>query len=121
MLSVESYRVAMGVHKKISCTRKLLVKIKKKLMRLLKFFLYSLIVIIVYVNLHCTSVMVRSFTSQGVEINPGPRQSAKKKVVQASRHQGHIIKYGRDSAGKQCTANAYFAIIFSSIKRVSLW
>ena len=42
-------------------------------------------------------------------------------VIQASHQQGDIIRYGRDSAGKQCTVNPYFAIIFSSIKKVSLW
>ena len=30
-----------------------------------------------------------------------------KKVVQASYHQGDIIRYARDSAGKQCMANVY--------------
>ena len=39
-----------------------------------------------------------------------------RKVVQASHHQGDIIRYGRDSAGKPCMANPYVAIIFSSIK-----
>ena len=35
----------------------------------------------------------------------------------ATHHQGHE-KYG-DSAGRQCTAMAYFSIIFSVIKRPS--
>ena len=64
--------------------------------------------------------MLRNLTSEGVENNPGPGPVAIRKVVQASHHQDDII-YGSSSAGKQCTANAYFAIIFSSIKRVGLW
>ena len=78
-------------------------------------------IIIVYLNLHYSTVILRNLISEdGVEINPGPRPFAIRKVAQASHHQGDI-RYGSDSAGKQCTTNAYFAIIFSSIKRVSLW
>ena len=89
-------------------------------MYFLKFFLCSAI-IIVYLNLHYSSVILRNLTSEGgVESNPGPWLFAIRKVVQASHHQGDI-RYRSDSAGKQCTANAYFAIIFWSIERISLW
>ena len=89
-------------------------------MCLLKTFLCNAI-IIVYLNLHYSSVILRNLTSEGgVESNPGPRPFAIRKVAQASHHQGDI-RYRSDSARKQCMANAYFAIIFSSIKRVNLW
>ena len=127
MLSVESYREVIGVlylrlgkHKHTkkriaqgSCLRK-----SKKLMYFLKFFSCSAI-IIVYLNLHYSSVILRNLTSEGgVESNPGPRPFAIRKAV---KHHQSDMRYGSDSAGKQCTANAHFAIIFSSIKRVSLW
>ena len=88
-------------------------------MYLLNFFLCSVIVIIVYLNLYYSSVVFRNLTSEGVNYNLGPGPFAIRKVVQALHHQGDIIKYVRDSGGKQRMANAYFAIIFSSIKRVS--
>ena len=89
-------------------------------MYFLKFFLCSAI-IIVYLNLHYSSVILRNLASEsGVESNPGPWPFAIRKAVQASHHQSDI-RYGSDSAVNQCTANAHFAIIFSSIKRVNLW
>lgn len=75
--------------------------------------------IIVYLNLYYSSVIFRNLTSEGVESNLGPGPFAIRKVVQTSHHQGDIIKYVSDSAGKQRMANAYFTIISSSIKRVS--
>ena len=75
--------------------------------------------IIVYLNLYYSSVIFRNLTSEGVESNLGPGPFAIRKVVQASHHQGDIIKYVRDSGGKQRMATAYFAIIYSSIKRVN--
>ena len=75
--------------------------------------------IIVYLNLYYSSVIFRNLTSEGVESNLGPGPFAIRKVVQASHHQGDIIKYVRDSGGKQRMANAYFAIIYLSIKRVN--
>ena len=75
--------------------------------------------IIVYLNLYYSSVIFRNLTSEGVESNLGPGPFAIRKVAQASHHQGDIIKYVRDSGGKQRMANAYFAIIYTSIKRVN--
>ena len=75
--------------------------------------------IIVYLNLYYSSVIFRNLTSEYVESNLGPGPFAIRKVVQAPHHQGDIIKYVRDSGGKQRMANAYFAIIYSSIKRVN--
>ena len=43
-----------------------------------------------------------------------------KKVVQASYHQGDIIRYERDSTGKQCMANVYLPWFLHQL-RVSLW
>ena len=72
-------------------------------------------------TVYYSSVIFRNLTSEGgVESNPGPRPFAIRKVVQTSHRQGDI-RYGSDSAGKQCTANAYFAIIFSSVERVIIW
>ena len=73
--------------------------------------------IIVNLNLHYSSVTFRNVIFEGVESKSGP--FAIRKVIQASDHQCDM-KYGNDSAGKQCTANAYFAIIFSSNERISL-
>ena len=56
----------------------------------LKTFLCNAI-IIVYLNLHYSSVILRNLTSEGgVESNPGPRPFAIRKVAQASHHQGDI-------------------------------
>ena len=72
-------------------------------------------------TVYYSSVIFRNLTSEGgVESNPGPRPFAIRKVAQASHHQGDII-YRSDSARKQCMANAYFAIIFSSVERVIIW
>ena len=85
----------------------------------LEVILCSAIIIIAYLNLHYSSVILINLTSEGVEINPGPRPFPIRSF--AWHHQGDNIRYGSDSAGKQCTPNAYFAITFSSIKRVSVW
>ena len=42
-----------------------------------------------------------------------------KKAVQGTFHLGDT-RFG-ETAGIRCTTNAYFAIIFSAIKKVSLW
>ena len=91
--------------------------------------------------MHFTVVNFLNLTLEGVESNPGPnrfsfstnysdsvgssafsaglRDFAIKKSVQASHHQGHL-KY-RESAGMQCTSNAYFSIAYSLIKKPSIW
>ena len=42
-----------------------------------------------------------------------------KKTVSGSHHQGNL-KYG-ETAGMQCTSNAFFTICFSVIKSISIW
>ena len=42
-----------------------------------------------------------------------------KKVVLGSYHQGNL-KYG-ETAGIQCTSNAFIAVCFSAVKNVSIW
>ena len=58
-----------------------------------------------------------------VESNPGPETSGRnyaiQKTVHGTHHQGSL-KYG-EYAGRQCTANAYFAIIYSAIKNIGIW
>ena len=74
-------------------------------------------------NLHYALVRVSKLTEEVIEINPGPENIswnyAIKKVVQASHHQGNS-EFG-ESAGMQCTSNAYFAIIFSAMKSIDIW
>ena len=70
-------------------------------------------------NLHCGSARKSKFTQEEIKSNPGRRNYAIKKAVQASHHQGHF-KYG-ESAGMQCTSNAYISIVFSIIKNINLW
>ena len=93
------------LHKEVACEN-------QKIDVLSKVFLCSAI-IIVYLNLHYNSVILRNLTSEsGVENNPGPQPFAIREAVQTSHRQGGI-RCGSNSAGKQCTANAYFTIIFS--------
>ena len=59
----------------------------------------------------------------GVESNPGPETSGRnyaiQKTIHGTHHQGSL-KYG-EYAGRQCTVNAYFAIIYSAIKNIGIW
>ena len=88
MLPVESCRAAIGVcyfrhgkhvhkRKKNNCTSKFLAKIKETNVSS-KLFLCSVIMIMVYLNLHDRSVMVRNLTSEGNGSNPGPSHFAVK-------------------------------------------
>jgi len=74
----------------------------------------------VFLNLHYSKVMAGNLTREGIESNPGPRNFAINKSVLASHHQGDA-RYPIESAGKQCTANAYVAIVLSVIKNVNIW
>ena len=56
--------------------------------------------------------------SVGGNSSAGLRNFAIKKSIQASHHQGHL-KY-RESAGIQCTSNAYFSIAYFAIKKLSI-
>ena len=66
-------------------------------------------------------VLVKNYSDSvsSSAISAGLRNFAIKKSVQASHHQGHL-KY-RESAGMQCTSNAYFSIAYSLIKKPSIW
>ena len=79
----------------------------------MKLLFFALIAFIIYLNLHDRLVKLFKLTVEG------PWVCNIKKVVQASCHQGHL-PHG-DSAGMQCTSNAYLAPIFSVIKNISLW
>ena len=48
-----------------------------------------------------------------------PESSYQEKAVQGTFHQENT-RFG-ETAGIKCTSNAYFAIIFSAMKKVSLW
>ena len=72
--------------------------------------------IIVYLNLYYSSVVFRNLTSEGVEYNLGPGPFARRKVVQALHHQGDIIKYVRDSGGKQRMANHILPLFSHQLK-----
>ena len=56
---------------------------------------------------------VRSNSSAGL------KDFAIKKLIEASHHLDHL-KY-RESARTQCTSNVYFSIVYSVIKRPSIW
>ena len=70
-------------------------------------------------NLHYGSARASKLTQEEIESNPGPRNYAIKKAAQALHHQGNF-KFG-ESAGKQCTSNAYISFILSVIKNINLW
>ena len=94
-------------------------------------------------NLHFAVVNFLNLTLEVVESNPGPgrfsfssdysdsvwsnssassaglRNFAIKKSIQAFHHQSHL-KY-IESAGMQCTSNAYLSIAYSVIKKPSIW
>ena len=70
-------------------------------------------------NLRYGSVRESKLTQERIESNPGPRNYAIKKAVQASHHQGNF-KCG-ESASMQCTSNAYISFAFSVIKNINLW
>ena len=131
MLSIEAYSAAIGAfYSKMNCPRKIKVVAGfdssnfKKLHKLICSTAYFLCPIVFYVtfllNLHYSLVKAGNLAREGVETNPGLRNFAINKVVQESHHQGDM-RYGEDSAGRQCTANAHFAIVFSAIKSVRLW
>ena len=40
--------------------------------------------------------------------------------IQGSFHQGNVEKFG-DTAGRQCTCMALFAITYASFKRLGIW
>lgn len=40
--------------------------------------------------------------------------------MQGSFHQGNIEKFG-DTAGRQCTCMALFAIAYASFKKLNIW
>ena len=95
---------------------------------------------IICLNLHFAVVNFLNLTLEGVESNPGPsrfilvqmiliqlrvivsvslKNFAIKKSIQATHYQGHL-NY-RESAGMQCTSNAYFSIAYYVTKKLSFW
>ena len=144
MLSLEAYRVAIGVfylrlkhrihirqcrernsRKSCSsscrsCSNVLPRNFIPSLWQIKIPFLICSATLVFFLNLHYSKVMAENLTQEGVESNPGPRNFAIKKSVQASHHQGDS-RYQIESAGKQCTANAYLAIVLSAIKNVNIW
>ena len=90
---------------------------------LLRLFVCIILLQTLQMNLHYALVRASKLTEECIKINPGPENSNKnceiKEVVQASHHQGNSM-YG-ESAGMQCTSNAYFAIIFSAIMSIDIW
>ena len=95
---------------------------------------------IICLNFHLAVVNFLILTLEGVESNPGPsrfsfslgysdsvrsnssaglKNFAIKKLTEVSHHQGYL-KY-RESARMQCTSSVYFSIVYSVIKRPSIW
>ena len=67
-------------------------------------------------------VRASKLTEECIKTNSGPHNSSRnyvfKKAVQASHNQ-YNSKYG-ESAGMQCSSNAYFAYFFP-IKSIDIW
>ena len=84
--------------------------------------MYIILLQTLQMNLDYALVITSKLTEEGIEINPGVENSnwnyAIKKLVQASHHEGNS-KF-EESAGMQCTNNAYFAVIFSTIKSIEI-
>ena len=75
-----------------------------------------------FVSLLIATYFLLKLIIEGIESNPRPSHGGAyeiKKAVQSTFHQGNT-QFG-ETAGIQCSSNAYFAIIFSAIKKVSLW
>ena len=73
-------------------------------------------------NQHYGLVKVAKIIEDGAGNNSGLETSRNytiQKVAQATHHQRNpkYVEY----AGKQCTANAYFAVIYSAIKNIGIW
>ena len=88
-----------------------------------KYFLRALgvviLVLIVTLNLNFSILkLLKLLTDGDVESNPGPTFKILK-VIQGSFHQGHP-KFGH-TAGIQCACNSFYALCWSTIKRVSVW
>ena len=86
--------------------------------------LFYVVILFHFSNLHIGDFNFAQLVAEGIESNPGPTTptgvaSNIKKYVFGSCHQGHA-KFG-DTAGIQCTSNAYLSICFSLIKKVSTW
>lgn len=86
--------------------------IKKSVFRII-------LVLFVILNLHFAILNFSKLILEGAESNPGPNAKVLRKTLLATCHQGY--KKYRDSVGRQCTAMAYFSIIFSVMKRLSHW
>ena len=125
MFWVESSRVAIEhlfldvgnmFNKKMSFTRKFLAKIKKIVVLFKVFFIecnhgHSVFRFTLHFS-HGSEVLLFKLLKVTQDL------SILQNVVQASHYQDHIVRYGRNSPGKQRTTNADFIIIFSSIKRL---
>ena len=75
-----------------------------------------------FVSLLIATYFLLKLIIEGIESNPGPSYSwayGIKKAVQGTFHQGNTPFV--ETTGIKCTSNAYFAIIFSALKKVSLW
>ena len=73
---------------------------------------------IMYCNINLAFLKLLKLCGGDIESNPGPTYSISK-VVEASHHQGDK-RYG-NTAGNQCASNALFSIVYSFLRKVSLW
>ena len=136
MHSIECYRLAIGIfYLKL---RHRIHKIKKIIshndgnclqsfhscvLNLTRHLICITLFYILQLNLHYGIVITTKLIKDGVESNPGPETSGRnyaiQKTIHGTHHQGSL-KYG-EYAERQCTANAYFAIIYSAIKNIGIW
>ena len=73
-----------------------------------------------YCNVNLAFLKLLQLMCDGdIESNPGPTTYSISKVVEASHHQGDK-RYG-NTAGSQCASNALFSIVWSFLRKVSLW
>ena len=86
------------------------------------FFSKTPVSLFVFVSLFIATYFLLKLIIESIESNPGGYYGeicGIKKTVQGTFHQEYT-RFG-ETARIKCTSNAYFAIIFSAIKKVSLW
>ena len=81
-------------------------------------FIVVLVGIFIYCNVNLASLKLLLLCAGDIETNPGPTYTILK-LVKASYHQGNT-RFG-SKAGTQCACNSLFALVWSIIRKVSLW
>ena len=88
------------------------------------YFLKTVIAIFIAITMYCNVnlaflKLLQLMCDGDIESNSGTTTYSISKVVEASHHQGD--KRYRNTAGSQCASNALFSIVWSFLRKVSLW